>query len=613
MKKTNYSRFNFLKFGIGTVAITAISSLFAYSDRSIGADKRKKNNSGSIKDRENNSISYFYSWKERPHGLTANDRGLSCVYGQTGNIHQWNGSAWQIISEQVNAKDYGATGDGKTDDTKALITAANAAKNGKILYIPRGIYQTSQQIIIPSNTGGIIGDGANSTIINSRIVQKERVKSSFMLLRGGNGAIFKNFKLNYLGKFNTGSSYSGFVEGLHILDSDNILIDNVEISGFNSSGLRLDGEKKLTINSISKNNRVQNCYLHHNRVSGLTLVWQDGVIITNNILERNGLAGDVGTGYGMACGNSSIVKNAIVTNNITRYNYRKGLDCHEIENIVLANNTCLGDALFGIFVSNTLYPMNSTVIANNIIVCDPIGIPSVRSVEYYTGLFYMCSNIDDDKEKYQEPSLQVTGNSIRELDRQGRTPDKLIVHGIKILNYAKKMSSVTVTDNHVRGTKYCTAVEVTMNYPVFAKNTQVPSEGMQCKISGNQIYADRLDRQAINVDYFDTKNLGNLGQVIIKDNNIRVNSYGASPIEIKRGFQVAVVESNYIDDRGDRNIKRLAPIAIETSVRGSVRIKDNDINITSLSSPSKLNIKSGSNLVSAADNRINGQQIDVIP
>jgi hypothetical protein len=255
--------------------------------------------------------------------------------------------------------------------------------------------------------------------------------------------------------------------------------------------------------------------------------------------------------------------------------------------------------------------MKSTIIANNIVVCDPKIIPTTRSIEYYTGIFYMCSNIAEDREKNQEPSLQITGNSIRDIDRGNRSPAGLVVHAIKILNYAKKMSSITVTDNHIRGINYCTAIEVTMNYPVFAKNTKVPSEGMQCKISGNQIYAQHLDKQAINIDYFDTNNLGRLGQITIKDNNIRVVSFGESPINITRGFQVAAVESNYIDIHDTKNVSTVPVIAIQTSANGLARIKDN--NIVSLSPLANQNIKYGNNQISASNNRFNGSIINPIP
>lgn len=67
----------------------------------------------------------------------------------------------------VNVRDYGATGNGSTDDSTAVNAAIAALVNGSTLYFPAGTYKTSQ-VIIASLTGvSVIGDGWASTIIRS--------------------------------------------------------------------------------------------------------------------------------------------------------------------------------------------------------------------------------------------------------------------------------------------------------------------------------------------------------------------------------------------------------------------------------------------------------------
>ena len=66
-------------------------------------------------------------------------------------IH-YDGSSWvNIPSDTVNAKNYGATGDGVTDDTTSIQNAINASV-GKSLFIPSGTYVVSSAISIPSNS-----------------------------------------------------------------------------------------------------------------------------------------------------------------------------------------------------------------------------------------------------------------------------------------------------------------------------------------------------------------------------------------------------------------------------------------------------------------------------
>ena len=63
----------------------------------------------------------------------------------------------------INVKDYGATGDGVTDDTTAIQNAANVA-TGEILYFPSGTYIVSSTIHIKNRTK-VIGANCDSSII----------------------------------------------------------------------------------------------------------------------------------------------------------------------------------------------------------------------------------------------------------------------------------------------------------------------------------------------------------------------------------------------------------------------------------------------------------------
>src|SRR5210317_1667733 len=73
-----------------------------------------------------------------------------------------------IKSRIINVKDYGAVGDGSTNDAPAFnaaITAA-AASNGTV-FIPGGAtYVLDADIVVPSNVA-IIGDKANRPILTT--------------------------------------------------------------------------------------------------------------------------------------------------------------------------------------------------------------------------------------------------------------------------------------------------------------------------------------------------------------------------------------------------------------------------------------------------------------
>lgn len=70
---------------------------------------------------------------------------------------------WQAV-DVINVRDYGATGDGTTDDTAALQAAIDAAAATCRCHIPAGTYKISATLRIPSKSY-LYGDGAETTII----------------------------------------------------------------------------------------------------------------------------------------------------------------------------------------------------------------------------------------------------------------------------------------------------------------------------------------------------------------------------------------------------------------------------------------------------------------
>ncbi len=81
------------------------------------------------------------------------------------------------LDDIVNVKDFGATGDGVTDDTAAINRALQQIYNASVttsdartrrtIYFPGGTYQTSDTILIPTYAK-IVGDGKSSAIIRQQ-------------------------------------------------------------------------------------------------------------------------------------------------------------------------------------------------------------------------------------------------------------------------------------------------------------------------------------------------------------------------------------------------------------------------------------------------------------
>jgi hypothetical protein len=79
----------------------------------------------------------------------------------------WNGTAWEFIGDSsngwVSVKNFGAKGDGVTDDTAAIQAATNyAVANNVPLYAPKGVYLLSSTVDL-TGLSTLFGDGKSMT------------------------------------------------------------------------------------------------------------------------------------------------------------------------------------------------------------------------------------------------------------------------------------------------------------------------------------------------------------------------------------------------------------------------------------------------------------------
>lgn len=70
-----------------------------------------------------------------------------------------------VLANVVNVKQYGAVGDGVTDDT-AAIQAALDASEGRTLYFPKGKYKVTSTLFITARSMHLVGDFANRNTEN---------------------------------------------------------------------------------------------------------------------------------------------------------------------------------------------------------------------------------------------------------------------------------------------------------------------------------------------------------------------------------------------------------------------------------------------------------------
>lgn len=140
-------------------------------------------------------------------------------------------------STKINVKEYGAVGNGTTDDSAAILKALNAAlSSGKTLYFPSGTYYSSKNILINSNCT-IQGESKENTkILFKDIVSKadyDEWSQRGLVTFNGDKLNLKNMSFKYIAdndtKYTRKKNQSG-TEGVlfSIIRGNDILIDNCE-------------------------------------------------------------------------------------------------------------------------------------------------------------------------------------------------------------------------------------------------------------------------------------------------------------------------------------------------------------------------------------------------
>lgn len=197
-----------------------------------------------------------------------------------------------IHSQQYNIRNYGAKGDGKTDDSPAFTKAINEIKKNNlnknahvVLYVPSGEYLVSKPIVIGKYIG-IEGELTNTTIIKiastscEGIIIEDNKIEDYIYTRYNTvknlSILGPDFDKNpFVWKDNKRNNPKSV--GIKVLGIRN-RIDNCFVDGFLWSGIEI---------SSAYYNYVTQCFIRNNRVGILIDKTSTSAYINNNELRTN--------------------------------------------------------------------------------------------------------------------------------------------------------------------------------------------------------------------------------------------------------------------------------------------------------------------------------------
>lgn len=294
-----------------------------------------------------------------------------------------------IFNKEINIKQFGAKGDGVTDDTNSIQTALNKVPNNSAIYFPYGTYLTTAPLVFKTNSTNLRLYSNGKSIIKANHTGDCLVLTSLNENYGNH--VIENLVIQGVNNYYSGTAnFTSQGSGINLTRAYYNDIHNCNIIGF-KNGILINGsihntvtgncfisnnEIGILINGNASNvNQINNTRIRLNSKRGISIEGSSGSpfptanIIDNCYIETNipyphqngGNAPSDSTGIYISSGYNNIVNNCYFENMVSAIYIANSADGNKVSNSFFTSSGAVYERYCTINISGD-YSNNNSIL-----------------------------------------------------------------------------------------------------------------------------------------------------------------------------------------------------------------------------------------------------------